>query len=506
VQFFRDSGSQCRNTGEIAAIFDHEWGHGMDNNGVNPNIANPGEGIADVYSILRLNDSCMGRGFFKGGPCGGYGDPCTVCTGVRDTDWARRASGTPHGIPWIDANCGGGPAPCGGGVHCEGVVVGESGWDLSHRDFRGFGGSVFNFDHHTALELSTRLFYIGSGPVVQWFECTNPNGGCLATGGYMNLLAVDDDNGNLNDGTPHMTAIHAAFNRHNIACATPAPVNSGCAGGPTTAPVLTAVPQDQGVSLSWTAVAGASRYYVYRTEGNGLDFGKIRIGETTGTTFLDTNLQNGRQYFFAVLPVGSNLSCFGVSGTQVQDAPSGFRAFSRDAALRLNVFSKYTYTLETIIQAGQNNMTVISVPVRVNPDLRPSRLVRSISGYVQKSVTTIIRMFVVYRPFRFFMLMGGLVFLAGVGVGARFVYWYFQGRGQGMIQSLILAAVLLMMGYHTMILGFIADLLAVNRRLLEELQLAERKRSLDPGHGSSPGRAGSVPARHEKLAQRDPIS
>lgn len=195
-----------------------------------------------------------------------------------------------------------------------------------------------------------------------------------------------------------------------------------------------------------------------------------------------------------------------VSGTQVQDAPSGFRAFSRDAALRLNVFSKYTYTLETIIQAGQKNMTVMSVPVRVNPDLRPSRLVRSITGYVRKSVTTIIRMFVVYRPFRFFMLMGGVLFMSGVAVGGRFVYWYFQGRGSGMIQSLILAAVLLMMGYHTMILAFIADLLAVNRRLLEELQLAERRRSLDPGHGKSPGRSGSVPARHEKLAQEDPIS
>lgn len=195
-----------------------------------------------------------------------------------------------------------------------------------------------------------------------------------------------------------------------------------------------------------------------------------------------------------------------VSGTSVHDAPSGFRAFSRDAALRLNVFSKYTYTLETIIQAGQKNMTVMSVPIRVNGDLRPSRLVRSIFGYVRKSFTTIIRMFVVYRPFRFFMIMGALLFFGGAAVGARFVYRYLQGNGQGMIQSLILAAVLLMMGYHTMILAFVADLLAVNRKLLEELQLAERTRSLDPGHGRSPGRAGSVPARTEKLARQQPIS
>lgn len=166
-----------------------------------------------------------------------------------------------------------------------------------------------------------------------------------------------------------------------------------------------------------------------------------------------------------------------VSGTTVQDAPSGFRAFTRDAALRLNVFSKYTYTMETIIQAGQKNMTIASVPVRVNPDLRPSRLVRSIVGYVRKSMTTIVRMFVVYRPFRFFMLMGTLIFLAGSAVGARFLYFYLMGDGSGKIQSLILAAVLLMMGFHTMLLAFVTDLLAVNRKLLEELQVAERKRS-----------------------------
>jgi glycosyltransferase involved in cell wall biosynthesis len=195
-----------------------------------------------------------------------------------------------------------------------------------------------------------------------------------------------------------------------------------------------------------------------------------------------------------------------VSGTQVQDAPSGFRAFSRDAALRLNVFSKYTYTLETIIQAGQKDMTVISVPIRVNEDLRPSRLVRSIADYVRKSITTIVRMFVVYRPFRFFMLVGGMIFTAGFSVGVRFVYHYLEGRGQGKIQSLILAAVLLMMGYHTMILAFVADLLAVNRKLLEELQLAERRRALGEGTVGRLARAGSVPQRRENLAQKEPIS
>lgn len=165
-----------------------------------------------------------------------------------------------------------------------------------------------------------------------------------------------------------------------------------------------------------------------------------------------------------------------VSGTRVADAPSGFRAFSREAALQLNVFSKYTYTLETIIQAGQKNLHVVSVPIRVNRDLRPSRLVRSISAYVRKSMVTIVRMFVVYRPFRFFMTIGSLVFFLGLLVGGRFLYYYVQGKGQGMVQSLILTAVLLMMGFFTMLLAFVTDLLSVNRRLLEELQAAERAR------------------------------
>jgi len=180
-----------------------------------------------------------------------------------------------------------------------------------------------------------------------------------------------------------------------------------------------------------------------------------------------------------------------VSGAKVTDAPSGFRAFSRDAAVTLNVFSRYTYTLETIIQAGQKNLTVASVPVRVNGELRPSRLVSSIGSYVRKSVTTIVRMFVVYRPFRFFMVIGSVIFLGGVALGVRFLVRYLEGNGSGMVQSLILAAVLLMMGFHTMLLAFVTDLLAVNRKLLEDLQTAERERSL---REHTARRVGAAPA------------
>jgi glycosyltransferase involved in cell wall biosynthesis len=164
------------------------------------------------------------------------------------------------------------------------------------------------------------------------------------------------------------------------------------------------------------------------------------------------------------------------SRTAVPDATSGFRALSRDAALRLNVFNDYTYTLETIIQAGQKNMTVLSVPIRVNEDLRPSRLIRSVPDYVKRSVMTILRIFVVYQPFRFFMAIGLSSFGAGFLIGLRFLYSYLQNGGGGHIQSLILASILLGIGFQTILVAFLADLLAVNRRLMEDVQYRLRKR------------------------------
>jgi glycosyltransferase involved in cell wall biosynthesis len=163
-----------------------------------------------------------------------------------------------------------------------------------------------------------------------------------------------------------------------------------------------------------------------------------------------------------------------LSGTTVADAPSGFRAFSRDAAARLNVFSEYTYTLETIIQAGQKNMSIVSVPIRVNPDLRPSRLVRSIASYIRRSMITMLRIVIIYRSFPFFLTVGSLLFLCGAALGGRFVYYYLTGDRDGHVQSLILAAVLMIFGFQTGMLAFIADLLSVNRRLLEELLEAKR--------------------------------
>ncbi|MGB9662695.1 MAG: glycosyltransferase family 2 protein [Moorellaceae bacterium] len=159
-----------------------------------------------------------------------------------------------------------------------------------------------------------------------------------------------------------------------------------------------------------------------------------------------------------------------VSRTNIPDAPSGFRAISRDAAQRLMVFNNYTYTLETIIQAGQKNMAIMSVPVRVNKNLRPSRLIKSIPSYIYRSMVTIVRILVIYRPFRFFASIGISLCGAGFALGLRYLYYCFRGQGAGHVQSVILAGVLLGMGFQTFLVAFLADLLAANRKLLEDIR------------------------------------
>jgi len=164
-----------------------------------------------------------------------------------------------------------------------------------------------------------------------------------------------------------------------------------------------------------------------------------------------------------------------VSKTDIPDAPSGFRAMTREAAMRLNVFNDYTYTLETIIQAGQKNIAITSVPIRVNGEIRPSRLVKSIPSYVRKSLVTIVRIFIVYKAFRFFMSVGLAVFGLGFLGGIRYLYFYATGDGAGHVQSLILSSILLGVGFQTMLTAFLADLLAVNRRLMEDVQYRVKK-------------------------------
>jgi glycosyltransferase involved in cell wall biosynthesis len=165
-----------------------------------------------------------------------------------------------------------------------------------------------------------------------------------------------------------------------------------------------------------------------------------------------------------------------ISGTGVEDATSGFRAYSRRAATALNVHSRYTYTLETLVQARQARLAVASVPVEVNPPVRPSRLMRNTGEYVRRSVATMLRSFVIYRPLRFFMVPATLFSLVGVALGLRFLIHYLAVGSAGYVQSLILAAILIMLGALCVVIGMAADLLSVNRRLLEDIQASHRRR------------------------------
>ncbi|MEY2856364.1 MAG: hypothetical protein RLZZ74_673 [Cyanobacteriota bacterium] len=171
------------------------------------------------------------------------------------------------------------------------------------------------------------------------------------------------------------------------------------------------------------------------------------------------------------------------SQTQIPDAPSGFRAISREAALRLNVFNQYTYTLETIIQAGQKGLVITSVPIRTNGFIRPSRLVKSISNYVQHSILTILRSFMTYRPLKFFMMLGSVPFSLGFLLCCRwlFLFWGIIGDdpAKPRVPSLILAAILILIGVQLWIFGLIADLMGVNRQLLEDIQLRLRRREYE---------------------------
>ena len=363
INFYRNGtvGSNvCRNTGEIPAVFDHEWGHGLDFFDDSPGVSIPGEAYADMTGILRLNGSCFGRGFFinnaTGGNCPGNGDVCLDCSGVREVDWMKRASKMPHDLSWvldqnptIPGNCGAmlvpatpfNSGPCSRSTHCEGTIIGESFWDLLKRDLpchgkgweapfpdgsgpvgggrcKTVGGSADRtIDDNSALVLVTRLFYAAAGGVVMGYQCDQApnsgaprNGGCNADSWYMNVLAADDDDGNIANGTPHMVAIENAFKRHGIACRVPAPLNLGCVAtpAPTTRPVVTATAGVRSATLTWTASAGAAEYWVLRTEGvHGCNFGKTRVARIPASaprSFTQTDLLDGFTYYYSVVPVG----------------------------------------------------------------------------------------------------------------------------------------------------------------------------------------------------------
>lgn len=330
VNFYR-SGGGCRNTGEIAAIFDHEWGHGMDSNDNVPGGSSPGEATADTYAALRLNTSCIGRGFFQSGNCSGYGDACTSCSGVRDIDYAKHVGNTPALIGGRGSGganscpATGSLGPCGREIHCEGYAPGQAVWDLWNRKLTS---APYSFSVDKSREIGTQLTYRGMVNQTAWYlSCAaTGNDACGAGSGYRSYQAADDDDGNLGNGTPHWVAINNAFDDHLVGCVTDSPVDFGCSGAPVAAPSVTATPRDKGVDLSWAPVASAQGYRVYRTDGvHGCDFGKILVAELGAgvTSYGDRGLQNGRPYSYQVIPMGAADECFGTPSSCQSATPVG---------------------------------------------------------------------------------------------------------------------------------------------------------------------------------------
>lgn len=187
------------------------------------------------------------------------------------------------------------------------------------------------------------------------------------------------------------------------------------------------------------------------------------------------------------------------AGLQVEDVTSGFRAYSREAALQLNILTKFTYTLETVIQAGHKQIALATVPTSSNPPTRPSRLFKGSVAYLRRSVPVILRIYTAYQPLKTFSLIGALMAIMGVLWGLRFVYFYVHGLSGEHVQSMVLSVILIIIGFQVFVLGAIADLIAINRHLIEEMLYRVRRLELESGTGH----ANSVPTFGEDITPRE---
>ncbi|HPR63624.1 MAG TPA: pre-peptidase C-terminal domain-containing protein [Thermoanaerobaculia bacterium] len=391
INFFR-SGGGCGNTGEIAAIFLHEWGHGLDSNdGSVSGDYGTGETYGDTMAFLQTHDSCVGPGFLTSN-CSGYGDSCTSCTGVRDVDYNAHSSHSPHTIgSFVKNSC---PTdysykgPCGKEGHCESYPLSEAMWDIANRDL--------GFDIATNWYILDRLYFLTRPTSGSGYTCSNyVASGCGSSNWHTTFLVADDNDGNLSNGTPHSKDIYDAFNRHGVACSSYNYNNSPCSTTPTK-PSISATAGDNSVSLSFSS-SGASSYYILRNDF-GCDKGYIKVGSTTSTTYTDTTVANGFTYYYRILAVGSNASCFSelsdcktvtpqsggggttysISGT-ISASGSGISgvavAYSGPSSGSVSTATDGTYTI-----SGLANGTYTLTPTKSGYTFTPSSLQVVISG------------------------------------------------------------------------------------------------------------------------------
>ncbi len=392
LNFFK-SGGGCANTGQIAGVSLHEFGHGIDQNDGTGTATDgaTGESYGDTTALIALHSSCLGAGFLSSN-CSGYGDACTSCTGVRDADFAKHSSNLPATADnFIRVHCpagSGGTGPCGKEVHCESYVPTETMWDLAARDLPSPGTGV-------AWTILDRLWYLSRNTATKSFSCTAgttyTSNGCSAGSLWKVFRAVDDDNGNLNDGTPHGGALFAAFNRHGIACTTDTGASTTFAGcTPPASPTLSVTAGNNSASLSWTA-SGSSVYDVFRNEtGCNAGFTKLSpAAGTSGTSLTDSAIGNGLTYFYQVTAFPSgNEACASLPSTCISVTPTttttpDFTIAAAPTAVSVAQGGTGTSTVTTAVSGGFNSAISLSasgLPAGVTASFSPSSIAAPGSG------------------------------------------------------------------------------------------------------------------------------
>ncbi len=371
------SGNGCSNTGEGRGVLVHEWGHGYDQND-GGGVDQPGEGYADIVATFANRDSCMSRGWYNDGrTCGGYGDTCLTCTGIRDVDWAKRQNNTPiTASGFVMNNCPGGGqgwSPCGQEPHCEGMLVGEIIFDLATRDLPAAG-----LDQDSAWQLAERLFYEtrpGSGGVA--YSCLRGNANsCGSFTWFQKMRVADDDDGDLTNGTPHAAAIFAAFGRHALACGSASDAtHQSTSSCPTlTAPSLTVVEGVSDTELNWSAVSGADEYRVYRGD-LGCDRQQIPIAVVTGTSYTDLTADQELPRAYRIEAFGANPACTSPV-SNCESTPSGGRLqyhshrFAEDGSADNNIPDpgETVQMPVSLLNSGVDTATLVQGTLRlVNP-------------------------------------------------------------------------------------------------------------------------------------------
>jgi len=397
INFYR-SGGGCGNTGEIEGVSLHEYGHGLDGNDGNGSSTDNGTGetYGDFTAALATHTSCVGPNFLTSN-CGGYGDACTSCTGVRDIDFAKHTSGVAHTVSnFTQTRCPtssiGYVGPCNREGHCESYISSEALWDLAARDLPGAGTGV-------AWSVVDRLWYLSRSTATKAFACTASgtwtSNGCNTGSNWKAMRAVDDDDGNLANGTPHSAALFAAFNRHGIACTTDSGASTDFRG--CTQPATPTVSLTPGSNQVTVGISGSTGVFdVYRNE-RGCNAGFIKAANNASGSFTDTAVANGFTYFYQVTAEPSgNEACASAPSTCVSVTPTGgtptpdFSISASPSSVSIAQGASGSSTITTAVSGGFSSAVALSasgVPSGVTVSFSPSSIAAPGSGSSTMTIT-----------------------------------------------------------------------------------------------------------------------